>query len=50
VTRYRWIHEATDRGVYGDPTFGSAEKGEKFVDAAVEVLVRIVKDIKQGKL
>ncbi len=50
VTRYRWIHEATDRGVYGDPTFGSAEKGEQFIGAAVEVLVKIVGDIRQGKL
>ena len=50
VARYRWIHEATDCGVFGDPTCGSAEKGEKFVGAAVEVLVRIVEDIKKGRL
>jgi creatinine amidohydrolase len=50
VTRYRMMHEATDRGVYGDPTFGSAEKGARFVTAAVGVLKRIVEDIKQGRL
>ena len=50
VKRYRMIHEATDRGVYGDPTFGTAEKGERFVQAAVDVLVRIVDDIGEGLL
>ena len=50
VARYRWIHESTDRGVYGDPTFGSAEKGERFIRAAVEVLVRIGGDSKEGHL
>ena len=50
VRRYRWIHEATDRGVYGDPTYGSAEKGERFISAAVEVLVRVVADIRAGRL
>ena len=50
VARYRWMHESTDRGVYGDPTFGTAEKGERFLSAAVEVLVRIVGEIRQGEL
>ena len=27
VARYRWIHQSTDRGTYGDPTFGSRRKG-----------------------
>ncbi|MCY4603454.1 MAG: creatininase family protein [Gemmatimonadetes bacterium] len=50
VARYRWIHQSTDQGTYGDPTFGSAEKGERFISAAVEVLVRIVEDIRKGHL
>ncbi len=50
VRRYRWIHEATDRGNYGDPNFGSAEKGERFIKAAVDVLIRIVADIEKGLL
>ncbi len=50
VQRYRWIHESTDRGNYGDPTFGSAEKGERFLKAAVDTLVRIVADIRKGHL
>jgi len=50
VKRYRWIQEATDRGNFGDPTFGSEEKGERFLKAAVEVLIRIVEDIKKGHL
>ena len=50
VARYRMIDDSTDRGVYGDPTFGTADKGERFVQAAVDVLVRIVGDIEQGRL
>ena len=50
VVRYRWVHESTECGVYGDPTFGTAEKGERFLAAAVEVLTRIVGEIRQGQL
>ena len=50
VARYRWIHQSTDQGTFGDPTFGSAEKGERFISAAVEVLVRIVEDIRKERL
>ena len=48
--RYRWVHESTECGVYGDPTFGTAEKGEQFLAVAVEVLARIVGEIRQGQL
>ena len=48
--RYRWVHESTEYGVYGDPTFGTAEKGEQFLAVAVEVLARIVGEIRQGQL
>ena len=50
VVRYRWVQESTERGVYGDPTFGTAEKGERFLAAAVEVVTRIVGEIRQGQL
>ena len=50
VRRFRNMHELTDRGTFGDPTFGSAEKGERFIKAAVDVLVRIVADIKEERL
>ena len=50
VRRFRNMHESTDRGIYGDPTFGSAEKGERFIKAAVDVLISIVADIKKGRL
>ena len=50
VKRYRWMHDSTDRGNFGDPTFGTAAKGERFLKAAVDVLVRIVGDIRSGDL
>jgi len=50
VRRYRWVHEATEGGNYGDPTFGTAAKGERFLSAAVAVLSRAVEDIKKGHL
>ena len=50
VRRFRNMHELTDRGTHGDPTFGSAEKGERFIKAGVDVLIRIVADIKEGQL
>ena len=50
VTRFRYTHDSTDRGTYGDPGFGSAEKGERFMKAAVDALIRIVEDIKKGRL
>ena len=49
VKRYRWMHDSTDRGNFGDPGFGSAEKGERFLKAAVDVLVRVVRDIRFGR-
>ena len=50
VVRYRWVHESTECGVYGDPTFGTAEKGERCLAAAVEVLTRIVGELRQDQL
>ena len=50
VTRFRGMHDSTDRGNFGDPNFGSAEKGERFMKAAVGVLIRMVEDIHKGHL
>ena len=45
VQRFRRIDEQTERGVYGDPTAGSAEKGERMRAAAVDALVEVVDDM-----
>ena len=37
-------------GVCGDPTVGSHEKGERIVNAAVEALVKTLRDYHSGKL
>ena len=50
VKRYRWMHDATGGGNFGDPGFGTAEKGERFLKAAVDVLARVVGDIRSGEL
>ncbi len=33
VKRYRWMHDATGGGNFGDPGFGTAEKGERFSES-----------------
>ena len=50
VKRYRWMHDAIGGGTFGDPGFGTAEKGERFLKAAVDVLARVVGDIRSGEL
>ncbi len=50
VTQFKRIDQITARGNYGDPNFASAEKGERFLKAAVDALIGIVEDIKKGAL
>lgn len=45
VQRFRRIDEQTKRGVYGDPTAGSAEKGERMRAAVVDSLVEVIDDM-----
>lgn len=49
VQRFRRIDEQTDRGVYGDPTAGSAEKGEKMLAVVVDSLVEVVGDMLEDR-
>ena len=41
---------AWDRGVYGDPSTATREKGERLVKAATEALVNLLRDWHNGKL
>ena len=38
------------RGVYGDPTTATHEKGERLINAAVDAVVKILRDFHSGKL
>ena len=50
VDRFRRIDEHSSRGNVGDPSFGTAEKGERMLAAVVTCLVEIVGDILNGSL
>lgn len=45
VERFRRIDEHSSHGNFGDPNFGTAEKGELMLDAVVKCLGEIVDDI-----
>ncbi|MFH1169270.1 MAG: creatininase family protein, partial [Chloroflexota bacterium] len=38
------------KGVWGDPAAGTREKGERIVNAAVEALIKILRDYHSGRL
>ncbi|MBI2847906.1 MAG: creatininase family protein [Chloroflexi bacterium] len=38
------------QGVYGDPSLGTAEKGERLLGYAIEVLTKLLQDFHSGKL
>ena len=50
VEQFLRIDEMTKQGVYGDPTYGTAEKGEQMLEAAAESLAEVVRDIQSGRL
>ena len=43
------MDEMTEVGIYGDPTFNTAEKGERMLDAVADSLAEVVRDIQSGK-
>ena len=45
VDRFRRIDEHSSRGNVGDPSYGTAQKGEQMLAAVVICLVEIVDDI-----
>ena len=50
VMQFRRLAERTERGVMGDPTVATAEKGERMMQAMVDSLVEVVADIQSGRL
>jgi creatinine amidohydrolase/Fe(II)-dependent formamide hydrolase-like protein len=49
VSQFLRMDEMTEQGIYGDPTFGSAEKGERMFEAIAGCLADIVRDLQSGK-
>ena len=45
---YRSMKELTPTGVYGDPGFGSEEKGREITESVITALVAILNDISQS--
>ncbi len=46
---FRFWDEWSETGVLGDPTKATAEKGERFIEAATRALVKLVDDLLAGK-
>ena len=49
VSQFLRIDEMTELGVYGDPTFGTAEKGERMLEAVADSLAEVARDIQNGR-
>lgn len=49
VSQFLRMDEMTELGVYGDPTFGTAEKGERMLAAVAESLAEVARDIQSGR-
>ena len=50
VSQFLRMDEMTEQGIYGDPTYGSAEKGERMFEAIAGCLADIVGDLQGGRL
>ena len=50
VGQFRFWDEWSRRGPLGDPTCASAEKGEKFLDAAVDALLELLGELRAGRI
>ncbi len=50
VMQFRRLDEVTERGIMGDPTIATAEKGERMIQAMVDALAEVVGDIQSGRL
>jgi creatinine amidohydrolase len=50
VGQFRYTEEWTESGVIGDPTTASAQKGERFMEAAVEAVAELVQALRAGKI
>ena len=50
VGQFRFWPEMSDTGVLGDPRTASSEKGHRFVDAAVDGLFEVLRELSEGHL
>ena len=50
IVQFHRMEEISTRGNYGDPTVASAEKGERMLNAIVDNLVELVREIQKGRL
>ena len=50
VGQFRFWDERSRKGVLGDPTTASAEKGRRFLDAAADGVLEAIRDVQSGKL
>jgi creatinine amidohydrolase len=50
VGQFRFFDEWTESGPIGDPSTASAEKGERFLDAAVEAVRELLAELRAGRI
>ena len=50
VGQFRLWNEWSEKGVIGDPTVASAEKGELFIEAAVDAIAELIVELKAGRI
>ena len=50
VGQFRLWNEWSKRGPIGDPTVASAEKGELFLEAAVDAIAELIEELKAGRI
>lgn len=50
VTLHHTYNDMTKTGAYGDPTLATAEKGERFIAAAIEALCELVTDLEEERV
>ena len=48
--QYRRMDEVTDCGVFGDATYGTADKGERMMQAVIDCYVEVVSDMQSNRL
>lgn len=49
VSQFLRMDEMTEQGIYGDPAYGTAEKGERMFEAIAGCLADIVGDLQSGR-
>lgn len=50
VGQFRLWNEWSKKGAVGDPTLASAEKGELFIEAAIDAIAELVEDLKARRI